>query len=172
MKIKDNIPKLSIENIDKLPKEAGVYLVLDKDEEVIYVGKAKNLYRRWKSWKSRHHKRKEFIKRTNVKVAYRLTPYISELETRLIYSYKPCLNIALTEKSPSAKLTPAIVSNIRILKRKGVDKKTIAKKFNIASSTVIKIAGYRNWKYVPDKPPFLLTSTWKELLLIYGEKKE
>ena len=38
------------EELDKLPKKPGVYLMHDKDDNVIYVGKAKNLYNRVRSY--------------------------------------------------------------------------------------------------------------------------
>ena len=38
------------EELDKLPKQPGVYLMHDKEDNVIYVGKAKNLYNRVRSY--------------------------------------------------------------------------------------------------------------------------
>ncbi len=38
------------EELDKLPKKPGVYLMHDKDDNIIYVGKAKNLFNRVRSY--------------------------------------------------------------------------------------------------------------------------
>ncbi len=42
--------KISKENLNKIPKEPGVYTFLDKDGDVLYIGKAKNLQNRIKQY--------------------------------------------------------------------------------------------------------------------------
>jgi excinuclease UvrABC nuclease subunit len=49
--------KISIGKLDFLPEVSGVYRVLDANNNVIYVGQARNIRERWKN----HHKLKEIV---------------------------------------------------------------------------------------------------------------
>ena len=90
------------EKIDLLPESPGVYMYFDKDGTIIYVGKAKRLRRRVKSYFNREHA----INRTN-----RLVRNIADLkyivvnteedalllENSLIKEYKPRYNVLLKD---------------------------------------------------------------------------
>lgn len=54
------IPRYAIESINKLPIEPGIYKFYNKEEQLIYVGKAKNIKKRVSSYflKSNTHNRK------------------------------------------------------------------------------------------------------------------
>ncbi len=86
-----------------LPKQPGVYKFLDKDETIIYVGKAKNLKNRVTSYfGDRKHQANKT--RTMVKNAYRLDFTIVEteadallLENTLIKRFQPRYNVQLKD---------------------------------------------------------------------------
>jgi excinuclease UvrABC nuclease subunit len=44
---------LLITELEALPKESGIYKILDNQGTVIYVGQSKNIHARWKNG---HHK--------------------------------------------------------------------------------------------------------------------
>ena len=52
------------EKIDMLPESPGVYMYFDKEGTIIYIGKAKRLRRRVRSYFNREHT----VARTNVLV--------------------------------------------------------------------------------------------------------
>ncbi len=89
-------------NLSKIPKNPGCYLFKDSSDKVIYVGKAKNLSRRVKSYFSKKHE----DAKTNVLVSHiRSVDYVvtdSEvealiLENNLIKKNKPRYNIDLKD---------------------------------------------------------------------------
>ena len=53
-----------------LPEEPGVYQFFDKDNEIIYIGKAKNLSNRLKSYLSSSKERKKNEKNNRCKVKW------------------------------------------------------------------------------------------------------
>lgn len=82
-----------------LPDKCGVYLMRDKDNRVIYVGKARSLKKRVASYFRRHYnfnlRRKTLIERAG-KIDYVLTPTEQEaliLENKLIKKNQPYFNI-------------------------------------------------------------------------------
>lgn len=80
-----------------LPKSPGVYLMKDKKDEVIYVGKAANLKERVKSYfiKNKNRKTKKLVKEIN-KIDFKKTDSVVEaliLESKLIKKYKPFFNV-------------------------------------------------------------------------------
>ena len=90
------------ETIKLVPDQPGCYLYYDKEGEIIYVGKAKNLKRRVYSY---FHKQHESVK-TNVlvsqieKLEYIITDSEVEaliLESHLIKKHKPRYNILLKD---------------------------------------------------------------------------
>ncbi len=91
------------EKIDKLPQVPGSYIFKDTSGKVIYVGKAKNLRSRVKSYfsleKPSDFKTSELVKRINdldfIKVDSEFEAII--LEAELIKKYKPKYNIVLKD---------------------------------------------------------------------------
>ncbi len=85
-----------------LPQKPGVYLFLDKNEKVIYVGKAKNLKKRVSSYFNRSHENSKTL--MLVKNINNIRHIIVETETdafllenTLIKQYKPKYNIQLKD---------------------------------------------------------------------------
>jgi hypothetical protein len=79
----------------QLPSQSGIYVVVDAEEQVWYVGKTINLNARWNG--KGHHRYKQ-LSRTNNKRAYRiywqnfLPSQLSEKENKYIDLFKPYLN--------------------------------------------------------------------------------
>lgn len=95
------------QKIVELPKNSGVYVMRNKDGQVIYVGKAKNLKNRVSQY---FNNRKKMQKVENMvsnvfSLEYFLTPTESDalaLESNLIKKYQPFYNILLKDSKTFA----------------------------------------------------------------------
>ena len=116
------------ETIKLVPEQPGCYLYYDKDGEIIYVGKAKNLKRRVYSY---FHKQHESVK-TNVlvsqieKLEYIITDSEVEaliLESHLIKKHKPRYNILLKDdkKYPYFLITDEDFPRIQVVRKKNLN---------------------------------------------------
>ena len=117
-----------LESIKLVPAQPGCYLYYDKDGEIIYVGKAKNLKRRVYSY---FHKQHESVK-TNVlvsqieKLEYIITDSEVEaliLESHLIKKHKPRYNILLKDdkKYPYFLITDEDFPRIQVVRKKNLN---------------------------------------------------
>jgi excinuclease UvrABC nuclease subunit len=94
MKIKDihhwNACKLEDRN-HFLPKSSGLYAVLNRQSEVLYVGKSKNLNRRWQSG---HHRYPQAVELQSPRLAFIALAEkdIHQAERAFIQKYKPAWN--------------------------------------------------------------------------------
>ena len=120
--------KTLLETIKLVPSQPGCYLYYDKDGEIIYVGKAKNLKRRVYSY---FHKLHESVK-TNVLVSQieRLEYIITDsevealiLESHLIKKHKPRYNILLKDdkKYPYFLITDEDFPRIQVVRKKNLN---------------------------------------------------
>ena len=116
------------ETIKLVPEQPGCYLYYDKDGEIIYVGKAKNLKRRVYSY---FHKQHESVK-TNIlvsqieKLEYIITDSEVEaliLESHLIKKHKPRYNILLKDdkKYPYFLITDEDFPRIQVVRKKNMN---------------------------------------------------
>jgi excinuclease ABC subunit C len=92
--------KFGMEFLESLPVSPGVYLVYDQEDELIYVGKAKNLKRRLSQYRNTLRRKKYRRMRGIVKEAARIEIQCAEThlqacltETRLIQRHRPRWNI-------------------------------------------------------------------------------
>src|SRR5436190_7902327 len=92
--------KFGAEFLESLPGSPGVYLVFDQQDELIYVGKAKNLKRRLSQYRSTMRQKKHRRMRSIVKEAARIEVQRAETdldacltETTLIQKHRPRWNI-------------------------------------------------------------------------------
>ncbi len=90
------------EKISILPDTPGVYIYYDKDGNVIYVGKAKNLRRRVSSYFNRTHDvlRTNILVRNIADMKYIVVPTEQDalnLENSMIKEYKPRYNVLLKD---------------------------------------------------------------------------
>lgn len=117
-----------LETIKLVPTQPGCYLYYDKNSEIIYVGKAKNLKRRVYSY---FHKQHESPK-TNIlvsqieKLEYIITDSEVEaliLESHLIKKHKPKYNILLKDdkKYPYFLITDEDFPRIQVVRKKNLN---------------------------------------------------
>ncbi len=106
MAIQSSMTHLSAELrriLDQLPREPGVYLMREQAGEVIYVGKAKNLFSRVRSYFTRGRDERAFVPllaRVVTDVETMVTRNEKEallLENTLIKKYKPRHNVMLRD---------------------------------------------------------------------------
>ena len=91
------------EELKKLPKRPGVYLMHDEDDHIIYVGKAINLYNRVRQYFQAGYDRSPKIERMVEKIAWFETIVTDSetealvLENNLIKEHRPRYNTMLTD---------------------------------------------------------------------------
>lgn len=90
------------EKILALPEEPGVYMYLDKEGRVIYVGKAKRLKRRVSSYFNRHHDstKTNLLVRNIADLRFVVVPTEEDalhLEDAMIKEYQPRYNVLLKD---------------------------------------------------------------------------
>lgn len=89
-----NLPKVSLETKELLPQHSGIYYVVDENKVVWYIGKAKNIHKRWQG--KAHHRIYQLkqLKHKNFSIYYERIDR-SQLDTRekqQINKYTPHLN--------------------------------------------------------------------------------
>ena len=101
-----------VKSADELPKKPGIYIMKDSNEEIIYIGKAKNLKNRVKSYFAEKKDRpKTYVLMSHFNsLEYIITNSEKEallLEANLIKKHKPRYNIQLKDdkRYPYVKLT-------------------------------------------------------------------
>ena len=92
--------KFGVEFLESLPGSPGVYLIFDRQDELIYVGKAKNLKRRLSQYRNALQRKKHRRMRGIVREANRIEIQSAETdldacltETMLIQKHRPRWNI-------------------------------------------------------------------------------
>ncbi|MEI8389369.1 MAG: excinuclease ABC subunit UvrC [bacterium] len=96
-------PVLTIEeSLKLLPDASGVYLMHDKNNEIIYIGKAKNLKKRVKSYFQKNHDSPKLIVMVPQIIRFDFIITDSEvealiLESHLIKKHKPKYNVLLKD---------------------------------------------------------------------------
>ncbi|AVH68456.1 GIY-YIG nuclease family protein [Nostoc sp. 'Peltigera membranacea cyanobiont' N6] len=95
-----NLEKVDLKNKHFLPEYSGIYYVLDENNIVWYIGKAKNLKKRWNG---KAHHRLYQLSSQNKKKFYIYYNKLSEInldeeEKKLIAQYRPHLNSSPVKK--------------------------------------------------------------------------
>ena len=100
MAVRDFDRKFGAEFVESLPGSPGVYLIYDQENELIYVGKAKNLKRRLSQYRNTIRRKKHRRMRGIVKDAARIEIQRAETdfeacitEMTLIQKHRPRWNI-------------------------------------------------------------------------------
>src|SRR5689334_24389140 len=100
MAVRNFDQKFGAEFLESLPGSPGVYLVYDHRDELIYVGKAKNLKRRLSQYRNTLRRKKHYRMRGIVKEAARIEIRCAEThldacltEAMLIQTHRPRWNI-------------------------------------------------------------------------------
>lgn len=96
-----------LDKVKRLPNDAGVYIMKDLDENVIYVGKAKNLKKRVSQYflrKQQHPKVRNMVSKVRDFDFYVVNDEMEALalENNLIKKYKPYYNILLKDSKTYA----------------------------------------------------------------------
>ena len=90
-----------LSDLESLPQEPGVYLIKDKDEKIVYVGKAKNIRNRVKQhFQSTHDSKEDKLQELANRVEWMITRNESEaliLEKKLVKQLSPKLNSQLKD---------------------------------------------------------------------------
>ena len=86
----------------RIPSNPGIYLMKDSEEKIIYIGKAKNLKNRVKSYflKNQNYKTQKLVENIS-NIEFVLTDNESEaflLESNMIKKYRPRFNIELKDQ--------------------------------------------------------------------------
>ncbi len=93
--------KLLKEKIEKLPKNAGVYIFKDRSNQIIYVGKANNLKNRVKSYfnKNISYRTKALLNEANnlEYIETKSEPESLILESQLIKKHQPKFNVLMRD---------------------------------------------------------------------------
>ncbi len=94
-----SLPSLSLLERNKLPKCGAVYFLIDRDKNILYIGKSLNVCHRWKS-----HKLLTLLRLNNSE--YTIAWYecadtnnLREIEVSLIKLFTPKLNVNHTGRS-------------------------------------------------------------------------
>src|SRR5690625_3995208 len=128
------------EKLNLLPDKPGCYMMKDENETIIYVGKAKNLKRRVRSY---------FIGSHNYKTA-KLVSEITDFETiitnseqeslilelNLIKEYRPKYNVVFMDDKtyPYIEITKTTPPNIKVVRTKNVKGKLFGPYPNVRSA--------------------------------------
>ena len=116
--------------IRELPKEAGVYKYYDKNERLLYVGKAKNIKSRVKSYFTKNHinEKTKLLVRQIHNVTYTIVENELNallLENNFIKEYQPKYNVLLKDDKTypwiciSNEAIPKIYQTRKVVKGKG-----------------------------------------------------
>ncbi|HOK56430.1 MAG TPA: excinuclease ABC subunit UvrC [bacterium] len=112
-----------------LPDSPGVYLMKDKEGNVIYVGKASSLLKRVRSYFSPSGNNTKILALAEKIYDFEVIPVISEaegliLENQLIKKYKPKYNTNLKDDKsyPLLKITKEEFPSVQIVREKKTDK--------------------------------------------------
>ena len=89
-----NLPKVSLETKELLPEHSGIYYVVDENQVLWYIGKAKNIHKRWQG--KAHHPIYQLkqLKHKNFSIYYDKldSSLIDSREKQQIKRYSPHLN--------------------------------------------------------------------------------
>ncbi|NJN13865.1 MAG: GIY-YIG nuclease family protein [Richelia sp. RM1_1_1] len=92
----ENLPNVLIEEKSNLPTDSGIYLAIDANNKVQYVGIARGLFGIRGRWcQGKHHKEKELQAISSIRIAYILIgdkELLPEMEQALIQWFRPPLN--------------------------------------------------------------------------------
>jgi len=131
---------------NKLPDDPGVYLMLNKKGEIIYVGKATSLKKRVSSYFSKAHDNKTArLVREIARIDYQITPSVLEaliLEANLIKKYEPKYNIREKDDKSFLYLVvtkedyprPLLIRGLELKKKKKSDYKAVFGPYTSARS--------------------------------------
>ncbi|MCM8796034.1 MAG: GIY-YIG nuclease family protein, partial [Candidatus Omnitrophica bacterium] len=153
--------------IKEIPDVCGVYIFKDKENRIIYVGKARSLRKRIQSYFGRFLSQKTQIMVSKIAdIEYKITASEAQArlqEAALIKDKLPFYNISLKDDKtfPWIKITQDKFPAVSISRRKNLNKSkhaqyfgpyTNAKSLRAAFKLLRRIFGFRSCKAMPKKP--------------------
>lgn len=86
----DDLPSYKFSEVQYLPHVSAIYFALAKDNTVLYIGKSKNICKRWRN----HHRLYDLEKANCSRVAYLCYDdrFIADMERTAILQFNPLLN--------------------------------------------------------------------------------
>lgn len=141
----NNRPGEQLRNkILNLPDSPGVYMYLDRNGKVIYVGKAKRLKRRVSSYFNRRHDstRTNLLVRNIVDMRFIVVgseEYALHLENAMIKRYQPHYNVLLKDDKsyPWIVVTKELYPRVFMTREKGIEGKYYGPYSNLQSAKVV-----------------------------------
>ncbi len=132
------------EKILNLPEAPGVYMYLDRQGKVIYVGKAKRLKRRVSSYFNRRHDstRTNLLVRNIVDMRFIVVSSEEDalhLENAMIKTYQPHYNVLLKDDKsyPWIVVTKELYPRVFMTREKGIDGKYYGPYSNLQSAKLV-----------------------------------
>ena len=113
-----NLPKVSLETKELLPEYSGIYYVVDENELVWYLGKAKNICKRWQG--KSHHRiyQLKHLRHKHFNIYYEKinSSQLTQREKQQIEKYNPHLNnspVKTKKVRPTETLLRETIAKIR-----------------------------------------------------------
>lgn len=141
------LPSVAIEDRNSLPEIPAIYFAISKEDEILYIGRAVLLQKRWKL----HHRVKQLESLNGVKISWLecndlVDRELKSLEEACIRHFNPTLNQATIPKDLRS---PGAMFNIRDLPiRTDEQLNDLAQWGNYTRTQVFLIALDRYWKQV------------------------
>ena len=86
--------KVFLKNKELLPEYSGIYIVADRTDFVLYVGKSKNIKSRWNG----HHRHRQLIRNDRRLYIYFNRFSVDELDRKERYYSHPAIRLLKMEK--------------------------------------------------------------------------
>jgi uncharacterized cysteine cluster protein YcgN (CxxCxxCC family) len=97
----NSLPRVLFSKLYDLPKVSGIYLALASDDDVLYIGQAKNINKRWES----HHRKSDLEKFNCTQIAWFpiQEEFLNIAERDALLQLRPLLNGVSMWDAPSSK---------------------------------------------------------------------
>jgi DNA-binding XRE family transcriptional regulator len=126
------LPSVFFEWKAALPKCAGIYFVIDNNEEVLYIGRSKDINQRWSS--VGHHRHNQLSSMSGVRIAWMEVTdllLLPDIESALIDWFCPVLNRLAIGKPRLQKPRLGILRE-----QAGLTQRQLAKQLGVTDQTV------------------------------------
>ncbi|WP_051039768.1 helix-turn-helix domain-containing protein [Synechococcus sp. PCC 7336] len=139
-----SLPSVTLEERGDLPECSAVYLAINGQDKVQYVGRSANLYRRW----IQHHRLNDLSKGTGVRIAYLEVDadLLDEVEAALIEWFDPPLNGLRTTRVPAMKDLGETTLKCRLkvlMAERDLTQRDLVDAIGLSSNTISKLYGNR-----------------------------
>jgi hypothetical protein len=129
------LPRLPLTQLKELPRISAIYFALAGTGEVLYIGKAKNLFQRWQV----HHRKKQLGSFEGAFLAWLEvtdTSLLEQIEKALIESFAPRLNVQRVLGEGSGMNEQIRKAAKDALEKKKISQLELAQKAGVRQATV------------------------------------